>query len=185
MPTTPILGLPYPVGADPADVPADMADLANQIEAKRGSSNGLAALDASGKVPSTQLPGGAPTRVMEIAVTDPLGNPVVVGDGRATVFVPAMLNGYTITDAQAAVATPSVSGLITIQVANVTDGVDILSTRITIDVGEKTSYTAAAPPVINTAADDVSTGDELRVDVDGAGTNAYGLVVMLTFTPPP
>ena len=33
MPTTPIYALPYPAAADPADVPLDMRELAEQIEA--------------------------------------------------------------------------------------------------------------------------------------------------------
>jgi hypothetical protein len=33
MPTTPVLGLPYPAATDPADVPTDMQELANRLEA--------------------------------------------------------------------------------------------------------------------------------------------------------
>ena len=62
-----------------------------------------------------------------------------------------------------------------------TDTVDMLSTRITVDANEKTSYTAAAAPVINASNDDVATGDILRVDVDVAGTGAKGLMILLTF----
>jgi hypothetical protein len=68
-----------------------------------------------------------------------------------------------------------------VQIRNVTDAVDVLSTAITIDQSEFTSYTAATPPVINTANDDVATGDIIAVDVDGAGVSAAGLSVHLTF----
>jgi hypothetical protein len=60
----------------------------------------------------------------------------------------------------------------------------MLSTRITIDVSAFTSYTAAAPPVIDGANDDVATGDIIRIDVDVAGTGAKGLIVILTFQTP-
>ena len=59
----------------------------------------------------------------------------------------------------------------------------MLSTEITIDVSEFTSYTAATPPVIDTGHDGVATGDILRIDVDVAGTGAKGLIVVLTFGP--
>ena len=48
---------------------------------------------------------------------------------------------------------------------------------------ETSSYTAATAPVINTSNDDVLTGDFLRVDIDGAGTGAKGLIVMVTLQP--
>jgi hypothetical protein len=60
----------------------------------------------------------------------------------------------------------------------------MLSTRITIDANEKTSYTAATAPVINATYDDVATGDLLAIDIDGAGTGAKGLMVMLQFGKP-
>ena len=71
-------------------------------------------------------------------------------------------------------------GPTTIQVFNFTDGVDMLSTPITIDDTEPTSYTAAVPPVINGATDDVATGDIIRIDIDVAGIGS-GLMVVLTF----
>lgn len=56
MPQTAVLLLPFPADTDPADVPTDMQELANQIEAVRGTPNGLAATDAAGKLPTAQLP---------------------------------------------------------------------------------------------------------------------------------
>ena len=50
-----------------------------------------------------------------------------------------------------------------------------------IDVSEFTSYSAAVPPVIDGANDDVTSGDLIAVDVDVAGTGAKGLGVVLTF----
>jgi hypothetical protein len=121
------------------------------------------------------------TRVMQIKVLDDTTT-LTTGDGKVIVAVDASLNGKVISAAHAYVTTVSSSGLPTIQIRNVTTGNDVLSTRITIDASEFTSYTAAAAPVINTANDDVSTGQLLAVDIDVAGTGAKGLGVILTFS---
>lgn len=122
--------------------------------------------------------------VVQILVTDPSGSAITTGDGKAYFMVPTKLNGWNLIRANAAVTTVSSSGTPTVQVHNVTDAVDMLSTRITIDANESTSYTAATPPVIDTTKDDVATGDLIRVDVDVAGTGAKGLIVMLSFQAP-
>jgi hypothetical protein len=106
---------------------------------------------------------------------------LTTGDGKIYFTIPSSLNGLTIKAAHASVGSVSSSGAITVQIRNVTDAVDVLSTAITIDQSEFTSYTAATPPVINTANDDVATGDIIAVDVDGAGVSAAGLSVHLTF----
>lgn len=103
------------------------------------------------------------------------------GDGKFIFAIPSELNGWNLVDAQAYVTTVSSSGLPTVQLRNVTDSVDMLSTRITIDASEYTSYTAATPRVINTTYDDVATGDRIAIDVDVAGTGAKGLGVIVIF----
>lgn len=107
---------------------------------------------------------------------------ITTGDGKLIFVIPPELNGLNLTDVDAFVTTNSSSGSPTVQVRNVTDAFDMLSTRITIDPNEPTSYTAAAPPVIDTAHDDVATGDLLAIDVDVAGTGAKGLGVVLVFS---
>ena len=99
-------------------------------------------------------------------------------------LVPQELNGYNLVGANAFVTTVSSSGTPTVQIRNVTDAVDMLSTRITIDASEYTSYTAAAAAVVDATYDDVATGDRLAVDVDVAGTGAKGLGIVLTFQLP-
>jgi hypothetical protein len=123
-------------------------------------------------------------RTVQIAVTDPNGDVLTTGDGKAYFIIPPELNGMNLVDADAAVTTVSSSGLPTVQIHNLTDTVDMLSTRITVDANEKTSYTAATAPVIDTAADDVATGDIIRVDVDVAGTSTKGLIIILSFQLP-
>ena len=70
------------------------------------------------------------------------------------------------------------------QIRNITQTADMLTTKITIDASEFTSYTAATAPVIDTGNDDVATGDLIAIDVDVAGTGAKGLGVILTFQMP-
>jgi hypothetical protein len=108
---------------------------------------------------------------------------VATGDGKFIFAIPSDLDGLRLVDADAYVTTVSSSGNPTIQIRNVTDSQDMLSTRITIDASEFTSFTAATAPVINTTYDDVVTGDRIAIDVDVAGTGAKGLGVILRFGP--
>jgi hypothetical protein len=58
-------------------------------------------------------------------------------------------------------------------------GASILSTKITIDATEKTSYTAAVPVVISDTS--LAFNAEMTVDIDGvdSGGVAAGLKIML------
>jgi hypothetical protein len=118
---------------------------------------------------------------LEILVGLHGGDDLIVGDAQAHLLISDDLNGLDLVDADAGVTVVSTSGLPTIQLRRSRGNVDMLSTRITIDENENTSYTAAAPPVINGANDDVQTGDFIFVDIDVAGTGTKGLVVILTF----
>jgi len=124
-------------------------------------------------------------RVIEIPVYG-AADAVTTGDGKGYLIIPVEYNGYNLTNAQAGVISAATAGLLTTQIARIRSGVtaDMLTTRITIDANENTSYTAAAAAVIGTANDDVATGDILRVDNDVAGTTCYGQVVILTFQLP-
>jgi hypothetical protein len=57
----------------------------------------------------------------------------------------------------------------------------MLSTKVTIDAGEYRSATAVTPAVIDTANDDIQTGDVIRLDCDVAGTGTQGVLITLTF----
>lgn len=107
---------------------------------------------------------------------------LTTGEGKLIFAVPASLGGRDLTGAQAFVTTVSSSGLPSVGIRNVTQAaVEMLTTNITIDVSEFTSYTAAAPSVIDAAHKNVATGDLIAVDVDAAGTGTKGLGVILTF----
>jgi hypothetical protein len=132
----------------------------------------------------TRMPSAAPRNEVVIQIKV-IGDTAVLatGDGQTSFLISDDLDGYNLIDADAAVVGTSSSGTPTIQVRRVRAGspADMLSTRITIDVGELTSYTAAAPPVIDTSNDDVATADRIFIDVDVAGTGTDGLDVILTF----
>ncbi|MBN1535937.1 MAG: hypothetical protein JW908_04335 [Anaerolineales bacterium] len=103
------------------------------------------------------------------------------GNGKDYLYIPEALDGYVLKAAHAAVDTVSSSGLPTVQIRNVTQAVDMLSTPITIDVSERTSYTASAQPVVDALNNSVSKADIIAADVDGAGTGTKGLTLILTF----
>ncbi len=109
---------------------------------------------------------------------------ITTGDGKFTFVIPPELNGMNLVSIFAAVTTLSSSGLPTFQVANVTDGVDMLSTKVSIDANEYSSATAATPAVIDTTKDDVVTGDRIRIDKDVAGTGEKGDMICLGFQLP-
>lgn len=105
---------------------------------------------------------------------------IATGDGKGYIVVPASLNGFDIVTVHAKVITAGTTGTSDVQIANVTDSVDVLSTKLTIDSTETGSDTAATPAVINTANDDLATNDVLRIDVDAASTTKpKGLIVTI------
>ncbi len=102
---------------------------------------------------------------------------LVAGDDAARIRIPTALNSYRISEV--GMSRKSGTGVLTVQLRNVRTGNDVLSTKLTIDSGETDSSTAAAPAVINTANDDVSTGDQIAVDVDVSGTSTLIAVVQI------
>ena len=105
-----------------------------------------------------------------------------VGNGITHFVVPSTFNGKDLYSAQAHVYTVGTGGSITnIQLHNLTDGNDMLSTPITIDLNEKDSSTAATPSVTGTY-NGVSTADVIRIDVDAVATDTLGLEVRMVFT---
>ncbi len=107
-----------------------------------------------------------------------------IGDGAICFVVPAELNGMNLVSVGGHTYTASTSGTPTYQIRNQTDTADMLSTALTIDANEKDSSTATTPAVINTATDDVVTGDEICVDKDVAGTGEKGDEIRLGFQRP-
>ena len=102
---------------------------------------------------------------------------VSTGDGKFIFVIPEDLDGTELVHAAAYV---TVAGAVTVQIRNITQAFDFLTTKITVDASEFSSYTAATPPVID---DDlvVDKGDRIAIDVDVADGTAEGLGVILMF----
>lgn len=130
-------------------------------------------------------------RVVNILVSDPNGSAITTGDGKACFRVPSVMNGWNLVAVSGALSTVSSSGLPTFQVrrsrrtnATTRANADMLTTKLSIDASEFDSVDATTAAVIDTANDDVNTGDMIYIDIDVAGTGAKGLVAELTFQLP-
>lgn len=113
---------------------------------------------------------------------------VTVGDGAFVWAIPYDLDvpegydrGWDLVNAEAFVSTVSSSGAVSVAIRNVTQAVEMMSTNVTIDASEFTSFTAATRPVVNQSNAGVAKGDLISIDVDSAGSGAKGLGVQLHF----
>ena len=92
---------------------------------------------------------------------------ITTGTTKLTIYAPY---AFTILDVQASL---SVSGSATINTFNIKkNGTTIFSTKLTIDIGEYHSATAAAPAVIT--GNTVAIYDKITLDVDTIGTGSAG-----------
>lgn len=122
-----------------------------------------------------------PVRYIQAVVFD-FGTDVSTGDGKFYIHIPQGFGKSRLAEVHAKVITAGTTNTTDIQIANVTDSVDMLSTKLTIDSGETGSNTAATPAVINKANEAVSENDQLRIDVDAVSTTApKGLIITLGF----
>jgi hypothetical protein len=122
--------------------------------------------------------------VVGIQVVDS-GTDTATGDGKAFYEVPEEINGMNLIACGTTVYTAGTTNTTDVQLRNVTDSVDMLSTKITIDSTETSSRTAATAAVIDATKDDVVTGDRLAIDVDAVSTTAAkGLYVWMRFALP-
>jgi len=103
---------------------------------------------------------------------------VTTGDGTIGFCVPSSMNGMNIVDATAANDDKGVTGATNVQVRRRRDGsdADVLDTLITL--GDEWSVSDG---VVDTANDDLATGDILYVDVDAihSGTAPNGLSTVI------
>lgn len=115
---------------------------------------------------------------------------VTTGDGKFIFAIPYDLDGARLLYVNAYVTTVSSSGMITVQFHNRTIVNDMLTTPITIDANELDAENAATPWVIDAGYNEYGWPDpdntvfyrqQIRIDVDTAGTGAKGLGVMLGF----
>jgi hypothetical protein len=124
------------------------------------------------------------TKVIQIVVID-YTTSVTTGDGKAYFVVPTELTGMNLVRVAATVITAGTTNSTTIAVYNLTDTAEMLSVLMNIETGETSTRTSATPGTIDTAEDDVVTGDVLRIDIDAVSTTApKGLIVELVFQLP-
>lgn len=128
--------------------------------------------------------GGIENRVREVEciAIAPTGS-CSTGDGKGYFLVPKSMHNMNLVYARAMHISAGSGGSPTlIQVRNVTDSVDMLTTRIMIDVGETDSNNATTAYAIDTAHDDVAEGDLVAFDFDQLPTTApVGAIIILGF----
>lgn len=112
-----------------------------------------------------------PLESIVVAVGDET-NAITAGTAKVTFRMPY---AFDLTAVRASLKTASSSGNPTVDINE--SGVSILSTKLSIDSGEKTSVTAATAAVISDAA--LADDAEMTIDIDTAGTGAVGLKVTL------
>lgn len=178
----------------PSDrIPASLATEAGMIAVSTGPSawDVLAAPTATGQYPAANLglakkvewvSPSANARIVQFCLNGPVA--LTVTD-KATFRVPAAFNGLNLVAVTAHCGVEGASGAsssgnptFTIQ----RGGANMLSTNLTIDQGEYDSATAAAAAVIDTAEDDIATGEEVIVECSVAGTGVTYAIVTCVFS---
>lgn len=113
------------------------------------------------------------------ALTYPVGDEVTAlttGTAKATYRLPY---AFRLVKLKASLSGASSSGIVTVDVK--VNGTSILTTKLTIDAGEKTTASAAIPAVLSSTV--FSDDAEVTIDVTTAGTNAKGLKVYFVGNP--
>jgi len=87
-----------------------------------------------------------------------------------------MPHGMTLTEVRASVTTAPTGSVLTVDIND--SGSSVLSTKLTIDIGEKSSTTSSIPPVISQIAlvDDA----EITIDIDTIGSTIAGTGLKVT-----
>lgn len=110
-----------------------------------------------------------------------IGTNIATGTGKGSFVMPygMVLNAVADGGIYASLAVAQAAGsVVTVDVNR--NGTSILSTKLTFDNAEKTTKTAATPPVFDTGGTVLFAGDEITIDVDQIGTAlAKGLTVYL------
>ena len=150
---------------------ADGADGADGVGVPAGGTAGQLLKKSSGVDYETQW-GGADD-IYVIACSDET-TALTTGTAKVTLRMPT---AGTLTAVKATVTTAPVGSDLIVDINEA--GTSVLSTKLSIDDGEKTSETAATPPVISDSA--LADDAEITIDIDqvGSGTAGAGLKVTL------
>jgi len=166
---------------NPADV-ATASDAASDAQSKIALVSD-AASNAQSKISDRSAVWDAKTVILKVYNE---ASAIATGDGKMYFAVPATMNGMNLVSCGGHLYTAATSGVVQVQIANVTSAVDMLSAADLLewDATEKDTITATSAAVINTANDNVLTGEEIRVDIDAAASGAKGMEIRLTFKKP-
>lgn len=110
--------------------------------------------------------GSNPTESIIIACSDET-TALTAGTAKVTFRMPY---AFTLTAVRASVTTAPTGSVLTVDINE--NGTSILSTKLTIDATEKTSTTAATPPVISDSA--LADDAEITIDIDAVGGTIAG-----------
>ncbi len=108
----------------------------------------------------------AKTEVLGVAASDET-TALTTGTAKVSFHMPY---AFKLTDVQAGCTTAPTGATLTVDINEA--GSTILSTKITIDIGEKTSQTAATPPVISDTT--LAAGALITIDIDQIGSTVAG-----------
>ena len=167
-----------PTGATGAVGPAgaDGADGADGVGVDAGGTTGQVLAKASNTDYDTEWVSLTTADIYVIACSDET-TALTTGTGKVTFRMPT---AGTLTAVKATVTTAPVGSDLIVDINEA--GTTILSTKLSIDDGEKTSSTAATPAVISDSA--LANDAEITIDIDqvGSGTAGAGLKVTLYVT---
>jgi hypothetical protein len=135
------------------------------------SAAGVLAVEGVAQAAATGV--NATKQVIAIAASDET-TALTTGTAKATFHMPY---GFTLTGVKAGVTTAPTGAALTVDINEA--GTTILSTKLTIDVSEKTSGTAATPAVISDASLAVDALMTVDIDVVGSTIAGAGLKVYL------
>lgn len=141
----------------------------NQIQAGTGlTKTGSVMAVTAGGIGLTQIATAAKTECIAIACSDET-TALEAGTAKATFHMPY---AFTLTGVKAGVTTAPAGSVLTVDINEA--GATILTTKLTIDAGEKTSATAATAAVIGGAGPALAADALMTVDIDGVGSGTAG-----------
>jgi hypothetical protein len=145
---------------DLLDVPSSYSGQAGKVPAVNSGETALEFVDQASKT-------------FTVMASDQ-GTDITTGTSKMTFRMPYAMD---LSDIRAFCNTAPAGSAITIDVNE--SGTSILSTKLTIDAGEKTSVTAATPPVISDSS--LANDAEITIDFDGVGSTTPGKGVGVIF----
>ena len=137
--------------------------------------------DADGTIDLVVDDMNSTARSLTVACSDET-TALTTGADKATFRMP---QAATITAVRASVTTAPAGSVLTVDINKAGGSTSLLSTKLTIDAGEKTSTTAATAAVLDAAQDDITDDEEMTIDIDtiGSSTAGAGLKVTIYYTP--